>query len=222
MSVDSRTRLSKFQFFAQALLAALFFGASAPFTKILLGSISPIFLAAFLYLGSGSGIALMKISQRFFLPSVEQEAGLKREDIKWLAGAILAGGVAAPIVLMFSLKNTPASTASLLLNFEGVATTLIATLFFREAISRLAWFAILAITSASILLSTDFGSGWGLSLGALGIVLATSLWGLDNNFTRNISGKDPLSIVIWKGLLAGTFSLFLAIFLGESLPSLLI
>ena len=215
------TRPPKFLFFAQALLAAIFFGASAPFTKLLLGNISPIFLAAFLYLGSGSGVALMKVVQRSFLSPLDQEASLKKEDLGWLAGAILAGGVAAPIVLMFSLKNTPASTASLLLNFEGVATTLIAMLFFREAISRPAWFAILSITGASVLLSTDFGSGWGLSLGALGIVAATSLWGLDNNFTRNISGKDPLSIVIWKGLLAGAFSFFLALFLGEPLPSLL-
>ena len=221
MSADKMIRSPKFIFFAQALLAAVFFGASAPFTKLLLGNISPIFLAAFLYLGSGSGIALIKGLQRRFYPSVELEADLKKEDFKWLAGAILAGGVAAPIVLMFSLQHTPASTASLLLNFEGVATTLIAMLFFSEAISRLAWFAILAITSASVLLSTDFGSGWGLSLGALGIVLATSLWGLDNNFTRNISGKDPLSIVLWKGLLAGTFSFFLALLLGEPLPSLL-
>jgi len=219
--VGNMSRSPKFFFFAQALLAAVFFGASAPFTKLLLGNISPIFLAAFLYLGSGSGIALIKGVQRLLYPSVIQEASLEKADLKWLAGAILAGGVAAPIVLMFSLQNTPASTASLLLNFEGVATTLIALIFFKEAISRPAWFAILTITAASVLLSTDFGSGWGLSLGALGIMAATCLWGLDNNFTRNISGKDPLSIVVWKGLLAGTFSFFLAMLAGEPLPSVL-
>jgi drug/metabolite transporter (DMT)-like permease len=121
---------------------------------------------------------------------------------------------------MVSLQNTPASTASLLLNFEGVGTTLIALLFFKEAISRRAWTAILVITIASIFLSTDFKSGFNLSIGALGIILACFLWGLDNNFTRNISGKDPLVIVAWKGLVAGTFSFFLAFFLGNQLPSL--
>jgi drug/metabolite transporter (DMT)-like permease len=216
-----RLKSQKTVFIAQALLAAVFFGASAPFTKILLGNISPIFLAAFLYLGSGTGISLIKGYQQLRHPSEALEAGIKKEDLKWLAGAILAGGIAAPIVLMFSLQNTPASTASLLLNFEGVATTLIAMLFFRESISRRAWAAILAITLASVFLSTNFGSGWGLSLGALGIVLATSLWGLDNNFTRNISGKDPLAIVAWKGLAAGTFSFLLAVILGEHLPALL-
>ncbi len=208
-------------FILQALLAAIFFGASAPIAKLLLGDdIAPIFLAAFLYLGSGTGISLVKLSQR--MRSKEVEAGIKAPDIKWLADAIISGGILAPIILMISLQNTPASTASLLLNFEGVGTTVIALLFFKEAISRRAWIAIIVITLASIFLSTNFQSGFGLSLGALGIILACVLWGLDNNFTRNISGKDPLAIVAWKGLVAGTFSFFLAFFLGNQLPSLTI
>jgi drug/metabolite transporter (DMT)-like permease len=208
-------------FILQALLAAIFFGASAPIAKLLLGdNIAPIFLAAFLYLGSGMGISLVKLAQR--MRSKNVEAGIKSPDIKWLAGAIISGGIVAPIILMISLQNTPASTASLLLNFEGVGTTLIALLFFKEAISRRAWTAIIVITLASIFLSTNFKSGFGLSLGALGIILACMLWGLDNNLTRNISGKDPLAIVAWKGLVAGTFSFFLAFFLGDQLPSLTI
>jgi drug/metabolite transporter (DMT)-like permease len=154
------------------------------------------------------------------MTSSQKEAGIRRPDVGWLAGAIITGGIIAPIVLMASLQVTPASTASLLLNFEGVATTLIALLFFRESISRRAFAAILAITLASIFLSTDFKSGMGFSLGALGILLACTLWGLDNNFTRNISAKDPLTIVAWKGLVAGTFSLLLGLFLGQQLPAL--
>jgi len=208
-------------FILQALLAAIFFGASAPIAKLLLGdNIAPIFLAAFLYLGSGTGISLVKLSQR--MRSKEVEASIKLPDIKWLAGAVISGGIIAPIILMISLQNTSASTASLLLNFEGVGTTVIALLFFKEAISRRAWIAIIVITLASIFLSTNFQSGFGLSLGALGIILACVLWGVDNNFTRNISGKDPLAIVAWKGLVAGTFSFFLAFFLGNQLPSLTI
>lgn len=205
-------------FILQALTAAIFFGASAPIAKLLLGdNIAPIFLAAFLYLGSGAGLALTKFAQR--AASKETEAGIKPADLKWLAGAIISGGILAPIILMISLQNTPASTASLLLNFEGVGTTLIALLFFKEAISRRAWTAIIVITLASIFLSTNFSAGFGLSPGALGIILACVLWGVDNNFTRNISGKDPLAIVAWKGLVAGTFSFLLALFLGNSLPS---
>lgn len=210
---------STLPFILQALIAALFFGASAPIAKLLLGDdIAPIFLAAFLYLGSGAGTFLFRLTQRML--SKDAEADIKSPDIKWLAGAIIAGGILAPIILMISLQNTPASTASLLLNFEGVGTTLIALLFFKEAIGRRAWIAILVITLASIFLSTNFDEGFGLSLGALGIILACVLWGVDNNFTRNISGKDPLAIVAWKGLVAGTFSFFLAYFLGNTLPSL--
>jgi drug/metabolite transporter (DMT)-like permease len=146
---------------------------------------------------------------------------IKPPDVKWLAGAIVSGGILAPIVLMISLKNTPASTASLLLNFEGVGTTLIALLFFRESISRRALAAISIITLASIFLSTNFAGGFGFSLGALGIILACVLWGVDNNFTRNISAKDPLTIVAWKGLVAGSFSLLLGLALGQQLPSLI-
>jgi drug/metabolite transporter (DMT)-like permease len=212
-------RTKSLPFVLQALTAAIFFGASAPFAKLLLGDISPVYLAAFLYLGSGTGISLIKLGQKITRPAQQVEAKIKKEDVKWLAGAILSGGVMAPIVLMVSLQNTPASTASLLLNFEGVGTTLIALLFFKEAISHRAWMAILVITLASVFLSTNFSEGFGLSLGALGIILACVLWGLDNNLTRNISGKDPLVIVAWKGVAAGTFSFLLAFLLGNAMPS---
>jgi drug/metabolite transporter (DMT)-like permease len=176
-------------------------------------------MAAFLYLGSGTGISLIKLYQR--LTSNQKVAGIRSPDVKWLAGAIISGGILAPIILMISLKNTPASTASLLLNFEGVGTTLIALFFFRESISRRALGAIAAITIASILLSTNFGSSWGMSMGAFGVLGACVLWGLDNNLTRNISAKDPLTIVAWKGLVAGSFSLILGLVLGQQLPALI-
>jgi drug/metabolite transporter (DMT)-like permease len=208
---------SNLPFVLQALTAAVFFGASAPIAKLLLGDdIAPIYLAAFLYLGSGTGTFFTRLTQR--MRTKDSEADIKPADIKWLAGAIISGGILAPIILMISLQNTPASTASLLLNFEGVGTTVIALLFFKEAIGRRAWTAIIVITLASIFLSTNFKEGFGISFGALGIILACVLWGLDNNFTRNISGKDPLAIVAWKGLVAGTFSFFLAFFLGNQLP----
>ncbi len=213
-------KTSTLPFILQALLAALFFGASAPILKLLLGDIDPIFLAAFLYLGSGTGLALIKGIQKLRNRNQQVEAKIIRADLPWLAGAIISGGIAAPIVLMLSLDHTPASTASLLLNFEGVATTLIAMLVFKEAISRRAWSAILIITLASIFLTANFTSGFGLSFGALGIVLACVLWGVDNNFTRNISGKDPLVIVAWKGIIAGVFSFILASSLGNKFPAI--
>ncbi len=198
----------------QALLAAALFGASAPIAKLLLGEVEPVFLAAFLYLGSGIGALALKRASH-------QEAPVRRNDIGWLAGAVVAGGIAAPILLLFSLRHTPASTASLLLNFEGVATTLIAAIIFKEAVSRRTVWAILGITAASILLSWN-AEGWGISLGALGILGACVLWGIDNNMTRAISAKDPLTIVLVKGWGAGTFSLLLALLLGNTWPKTII
>ena len=210
---------SNLNFILQAILAALFFGASAPVSKLLLVDVAPVLMAAFLYLGSGTGISLIKLYQRF--SRNQKEAGIKRPDVRWLAGAIVSGGILAPILLMVSLNNTPASTASLLLNFEGVGTTVLALLFFHESISRRALGAIAAITIASILLSTNFGSDWGMSLDAFGVLGACILWGVDNNLTRNISAKDPLTIVAWKGLVAGSFSLILGLILGQHLPALI-
>lgn len=152
--------------------------------------------------------------------SERKEARLARVDLPWLAGAILAGGVIAPITLMFSLRHAPAATASLLLNFEIVATTFIAAIAFKEAVGRRAWWAIGLITAASIILSTDFSNKWGFSLSALGVLAACVLWGVDNNFTRHISAKDPLVIVTVKGLVAGSVSLTIAYFLGNTFPSL--
>lgn len=204
----------------QVLIAAILFGASAPLSKSLLGEIAPIPLAGLLYLGSGIGLLAIKVLERLFGKSTQREAQITRSDLPWLAGAILAGGVAAPITLMFSLNKTPAATAALLLNFEGVATTLLAGLVFKESISKKAWRAIGVITLASILLSVNLNATWGFSLGAVGILAACFLWGLDNNLTRNISARDPLVIVTIKGLAAGSFSLLLAWRIGDALPTI--
>ena len=166
----------------QALFAALLFGASAPLAKLLLGEVEPIPLAAFLYFGSGIGLLGIKAYQRSTRQPSDREAQIKKTDFPWLAGAILTGGVAAPITLLFSLQNTPAATASLLLNFEGVATTLIAAFVFKESISRRAWWAIVLITLSIIFISINMDANWGFSIGALGIIAACILWGIDNNF----------------------------------------
>lgn len=204
----------------QALLAAFFFGAAAPLAKLLLGEIAAIPMAGLLYLGSGitalSLLGLSKLSRK----GKNIESRLERHDLPWLAGATLAGGVIAPVILLLSLQHTPASTASMLLNFESVATTLIAILAFKEAVGQRVVRAIGLITLACIMLSWDAGGGWGLSLGALGILAACLLWGLDNNFTRHISGKNPLMIVVIKGLGAGTFSLLLSLVLDIPLPAM--
>ncbi|MDO8586671.1 MAG: EamA family transporter [Armatimonadota bacterium] len=202
----------------QAILAAALFGASAPLAKLLLSSVYPLPLAGLLYLGTGISSALLILAQRPRRRRNNTEAPLGRSDLPWLLGAIAAGGVAAPITLMLSLKATSAATASLLLNFEGVATALIAAYFFREAVGRRVWIAAVCVVFAGILLSVNTSGKWGISLGAVGVVAACILWGIDNNLTRNISAKDPLQIVAIKGLFAGPVSLALAAAVGQPFP----
>jgi drug/metabolite transporter (DMT)-like permease len=203
-----------------AFTAAALFGANAPLAKLLLRDVSPIMLAAFLYLGSGVGILAVKIISGITGKEKGKEARLTGADLRWLLGATIAGGIVAPIALMFALQHTPAASAALLLNFEGLATTLIAFLFFRESVSRRIWVAVIIITAAVILLSLDLSGQWGLSIGALAVLAACVLWGLDNNLTRNVSAKDPLDIVIIKGIVAGSCNLVLAFSAGNSLPGI--
>ena len=117
-----------------AILAASLFGAGAPVLKLLLDTVEPLAMASLLYLGSGLGLFLFSLLKRLISGENHAEAGLARRDILWLLGATLSGGVVAPILLTFSLKQTPAATASLLLNVESEATAVIAGLVFREAI----------------------------------------------------------------------------------------
>lgn len=203
----------------KALIAGALFGVSTPISKLLLGEIAAPLMAAFLYLGSGMGLFLLRYFQSFAL-DFSDEARLGKQDWPWLIGAIFAGGIAAPIVLMFSLKNTPAATASLLLNFEGAATAIIAIVVFKEAVGRRIWSAVILITLAIVLLSWNSSGQWGMSIGAIGVIGACIFWGMDNNFTRNISAKDPLMIVMIKGLSAGTFSLIMSLVIGYSFPAL--
>lgn len=203
-----------------ALLSSILFGASAPITKMLLGKIEPIPLASLLYLGSGFGLLIFQIINSLIKKQAINEASLKKKDFIWLSGAIIAGGIIAPIILMNSLKVTPGSTASLLLNFESVATTIIAIIFFKENIGKQIISAVVLITLASIFLSWDFKNQWGFSIGSLGIILACFCWGVDNNFTRNISLKNPFSIVTIKGIVAGSFSFVLSSILKNQMPDL--
>jgi len=208
---------TKAQFYA--LLAAALFGASAPFAKLLLRDLQPLQLSGLLYLGSGLGLLLFKLSQRLLTGQDSRQAALRKADVGWLIGAVICGGLLAPAVLMYSLSSTPAAVASLLLNFEAVSTTFIAAVFFREQTGNRLWLAVGVITVASLILTVETSGAWGLSFGSLGVLAACFLWGIDNNLTRHISAKDPVMIVIVKGLGAGSFALVLSFGIGSTLTS---
>ncbi|MCL5036860.1 MAG: DMT family transporter [Chloroflexi bacterium] len=205
--------------FIYVILAAVLFGASAPVAKLFLTEVKPLPMAAFLYLGSGTGLIIFKIISKIAGRKKNTEASLRKKDIPFLIGAIVAGGIAGPVLLMMGLRVTPASTASLLLNMEAVATALIAAALFREAVGRRVWAAVGIITASSIILTLDINGGWGFAPGALAIIGACILWGLDNNLTGCISSRDPVQVVLTKGIFAGTFSLLLAFCFKDPIPS---
>lgn len=196
-----------------ALGAALLFGAGTPLAKLLLHDVGPWLLAGLLYLGSGLGLLLWRLLRR--APRVR----LTRDEAPWLAGAILAGGVLAPVLLMLGLAAMPASGASLLLNAEGVFTALLAWFVFRENFDRRIALGMAAIVAGALVLSwpgeISFAGGWP-TLMVLGACLA---WAIDNNLTRKLALADATWIASIKGLAAGTVNLALAFWLGASLPS---
>ncbi|TAJ45392.1 DMT family transporter [Methanofollis fontis] len=208
--------------YLNALGAAVLFGIGAPVAKLFLGEsgIGPAALAGLFYVGSGFGLLLYLIMGRMAgRRRAHAEASLRPADLPWVAGVVLFGGFLAPLTLMFALESTPAATAALLLNFEAVATAVLAALIFGEAVGRRTWTALGLITGSCLLLSWGTGGFGGISIGALGILLACTFWGLDNNVSRNVSARDPVVTVMIKGLCAGALSLFVALLLAEPLPA---
>ncbi|HWQ63717.1 MAG TPA: DMT family transporter [Methanospirillum sp.] len=200
-----------------AITAALLFGIVVPVSKILLVGTGPITLAALLYMGAGTGLLLLKIIRP---QQTQQEAPVTRRDIPFLVVIVIVGSVIGPILLMTGLTMVPAGTASLLLNAELVMTGIIATLFFSEPLGRRVVLAMTAVVIGGLILSVDPTGTFGISAGAVLILGACICWGIDNNVTRSLSGKDPASVVIIKGMCAGIVGLVLATLIGESLPSI--
>jgi len=202
---------------ALALLSALLFGASTPAAKTLLGATDPVVLAGLLYCGAGAGVAtLRRLTPALRGPGVE--APLKQADLPWLAGAIAAGGIAGPVLMMLGLARTSASTASLLLTLEGVATALLAWFVFRENFDRRIATGMGCIAAGAVVLAWTGRPTFADLLGPTLIVSACAAWGIDNNLTRKVSLADPLQIVELRGLVAGPVNLGLGLWTGGAVP----
>jgi drug/metabolite transporter (DMT)-like permease len=200
-----------------ALGSAVLFGTSAPLAKLLMGTIDPWLLAGILYLGAGVGLAIAHYGRRALgLP--KGEAPLKRSDLPWLLAVLVFGGLLGPLLLMFGLSMTSASSGSLLLNLEGLATMAIAWVVFRENVDRHLLLGAFAILAGAAVLTWN-GHGLRLDLGGLLIAGACLCWGIDNNLTRKLSSADPVEIAMIKGLAAGCANLILALANGAAVPS---
>lgn len=200
-----------------AVLAAALYALNSPVSKLLLDKISPTMMAAFLYLGAGIGLTIVRLVQRG-MGKDQKEKPLTRKDLPYTIGMVVLD-IAAPIFLMIGLTRTTAANASLLNNFEIVATSVIALCIFKEAISKRLWAAIVLVTISSIVLSVKDMSSFSFSFGSIFVLLACVCWGFENNCTRMISNKDPLQIVVIKGFGSGIGSLVIAFALGEYIPN---
>lgn len=196
-----------------ALLAAFLYAINIPLSKKLLENVSPTMLASYLYLGAGIGISILKVFTK-----KEEEKHLEKSDLVYVLGMIILD-ILAPILLMFGLKGINSSSASLLNNFEIVATSIIALFIFKEAISWKLWIAIILITISSFVLSIEDISEVRFSLNSLLVLLATIAWGFENNCTKKISNKSTYEIVALKGIFSGLGSMIVAIIIGESFAS---
>ena len=200
-----------------ALSAALFYAVNVPLSKILLREIEPSFMAALLYLGAGTGMLILSLLKLNIEENSEPFTG---DDMPFVAGMIVLD-IAAPIFLMMGIRYGTSSNASLLGNFEIVATALIAFVFFREPVSKTLQLAILLITVSGILLTFEGSDSLRFSYGSIFVLTAATFWGLENNCTRKLSSKSAAKIVMLKGILSGIGSMLIALFQGENVPSLM-
>ncbi|KVP70386.1 hypothetical protein WL40_20435 [Burkholderia ubonensis] len=211
---------SRFNAIVVALTAAALFGAATPLAKALLGAMSPFMVAGLFYLGSGIGLGAGIVIRRLRRPAAHADTGhaLKKSELPWLAGAIAAGGIAGPALLMLGLASTPAATSALLLNLEGVLTAVIAWVVFRENVDLQVFLGMVAIVAGGVLLSWKPGAA-GVPTGALLIVGACLCWAIDNNLTRKVSANDAMVVACMKGLVAGPVNIAVAVAAGASWPA---
>lgn len=199
-----------------AILAAVLYAANVPASKLLLREVPPTMMAALLYLGAGIGMFLLGLVRKGFRKRPPEQR-LNRNDLPYIIGMIILD-IAAPILLMIGLTKTTSANASLLNSFEIVATSIIALVVFKEAVSRRLWIAIGLITLSSILLSFEDYGAMHFSTGSMYVLLACICWGFENNCTRMMSQRDPLEIVIIKGFGSGFGALAIAFTAGEQFP----
>lgn len=210
--------IKKYKAILFAILAAALYSINSPISKLLLKDVTPTMLASFLYLGAGIGLLITGIIMKLCKKDIK-ETSLTKKELPFTTGMIVLD-IAAPIFLMMGLNYTTAANASLLNNFEIVATSIIALFIFKEYISKKLWFAIILVTTSSVILTFEISS-LSFSIGSIFVLLACICWGMENNCTRMLSSKNPMQIVVLKGVFSGLGSYIIALILGERIPDII-
>jgi drug/metabolite transporter (DMT)-like permease len=203
---------------AMAILAASLYALNAPLSKIVLDYLPSTLTAGFLYLGAGVGMFLVG-SIKSVMVKESKEEKLSKEDFPYTLAMIVLD-VLAPILLLLGLSMTTPENTSLLNNFEIVATAVIALCFFKEKIGKRLWLGIIFITVSCGILSFENILSLKFSVGSLFVVLASVCWGVENNCTRKLSSKDPLQIVVVKGICSGLTSIIIGLCIGQRITEI--
>ncbi len=196
-----------------AVLSAVFYALSIPFSKVLLEYIPSTMMAGLLYIGAGIGMGAVALVRKTGVKSGEEKRFTKAE-FPYVVGMIVLD-IAAPLILMFGLNMTSAANASLLNNFEYVATALIAFFVFKEKIGPRLFSGITMTILSCVLISFEDSSALSFSMGSVLVLTSAVLWGIENNCTRALSDKDPMMIVLLKGIFCGGTNFAIALFIGE-------
>lgn len=200
-----------------AILAAALYAINVPLSKLFLEHVGATMMAAFLYLGAGLGLFGVGLFQKASGKAQKQER-LTKKELPYTIGMVVLD-ILAPIFLMMGIARTNSANASLLNNFEIVATSLIALFIFKEKISKLLWGAIALVVAASVILSFEGAGAFVFNEGSLFVLAASVCWGMENNCTNKISHKSAVEIVVIKGCFSGLGSLIIAFIIGENLPA---
>lgn len=213
------------RYVAMAFLAAALYALSTPLSKVLLAEVPSNMMAALLYLGAGFGMAAVWLGRAALRASAGgqgrpsgEEGRLRRDDAPYVVAMVVLD-VAAPLLLMAGLARAEASNVSLLNNFEIVATSVIALLAFGERVAPRVWAGIAVITVSCALLSLEGDGALRFSVGSLAVLGACLCWGVENNCTNRLSGRDPVQVVVVKGLGSGTGAMAVALVAGDALPA---
>ncbi len=198
--------------YMSVLFAAVLFGSVFSLAKVPLATIDPLALTAIVY--TISGLALIPFAKGSF-------TFRRKDDYFYVLIVTIFGGVLAPLLLMYGLQQTAASTAAILTNGEIVFTIALSSIFFGEKPhGRVGLFAVILVAIGLVIATTedlkDLESIVQLNAGNIMILASMLMWAIDNNVSRRLTSRaSPAKIAMVKSLSGGLVLTAIAFALGK-------
>ena len=198
--------------YLSVLFAAALFGSVFSLAKVPLATIDPLALTAIIY--TISGLALIPFARASFTFE-------RKFDYIYVIIVTIFGGIAAPVLLMYGLQQTAASTAAILTNGEIVFTLALSSLFFGEKPhGPVGLFAVVLVVIGLVIATTEdltaLESILELNPGNIMILASMLMWAIDNNVSRRLTLKvSPAKIAMVKSLAGGLILLAIALAMGK-------